>query len=430
MKRHEARRQHEKKLKKEENLVAKKFKATINKEIKPVQQEIKQVNEKIDGNSLLQPTPNTFEATSARMTTSYLAHEKTQKKATVAKKRKDFIQAIHHYTTRSYKELPQFFKFCLFKNNPQRFLVKGKRSEFIEPIKEPINFRGLVAEVTYFIGELGDTDRMVYLAILNEAIRHKEFVKEFGRIPFSMDELADKAGISDTGKRREIVEKSLERLQGTTLLFKHGTGGSLKERFHLIENYTSIEKVKVKDEVNERLNTIGSEQSKTLALDESIPDIFVTYFQKLQVQAEDLLAKFKSRTPQLTLITFNKHLMDAINGNEITTVDMWALQRLTRNSARALYLYLYDVSQWRTSKEPLEIPLLDLLQLMDLTPNTQTKNGTEYIWWKRSVEQVKDYLEEVNQVAQFVEHFEWLGEGEQTLLRVQLCDDVPQIYKF
>jgi hypothetical protein len=407
-----------------------KFKATISNEIKPIQQEIKKLNEKLAGVKLLQPAKGTLDETMARMQGGQLTHEKTQKKATVAKKRKDFIEAVHHYTKRSYKELPQFFKFCLFKNNPQRFLVQGKRSEFIEPIKEHIDFRGLVAEVTYFYGELGDTDRMVYLAILNEAIRHKEFVKEFGRIPFSMDELADKAGLSDTGKRREIVEESLKRLMRTELLFKHGTGGSLKERFHLIENYTSIEKVKVKDEVNERLNTIGSEQSKPLHLDESIPDVFVTYFQKLQGQAEGLLAKFKPRTPQLTLIIFNKHLMDAINGNEITTVDMWALQRLTRNSARALYLYLYDVSQWRTSKDPLEIPLLDLLQLMDLAPTIERKKDQEYKQWTRTIERVQELLEEVNQVAQFVEHFEWIGKGEQTILRVQLCKDVPQISKF
>lgn len=405
-----------------------KFKVTIGNEIKPLQQEIKKINEKLAGVKLLQPAKGTLDETLVRMQSGQSAHEKTQKKANVAKARKDFIQAVNHATKRAYKELPQFFKFCLFKNQPQRIPVKDRIGEYIRPIIENVNFRGLVAEVTYYEGELGDTDRMVYLAILNEAIRHKEFVKEFGRIPFSIDELAEKAGVANSGRRHEIVKESLRRLTRTTLLFKNGTGGAyLKDQFHLIEHHTSIEKVKVKDEVNERLNTIGSEQNKVLALAEEVPDVFVTYFKKLQGQAEDLLAKFKPRTAELTLVTFNKPLMDAINGHEITTVDMWALQRLTRNSARALYLYLYDVSQWRTSKEPLEIPLLDLLQLMDLTPNSHTKDGTDYIWWKRSIEQVKDYLEEVNQAAQFVEHFEWLGEGEETVLRVQLCDDVPQL---
>lgn len=409
-----------------------KFKATISNEIKPIQQEIKKYNEALAGVDLLKPVPTSLDATMTRMQKLNLVEAKTKKKAVVAKKRKDFIHAIHHPNKpRSYKELPQFFKFCLFKNKPRRFLTQGKVGEYIEPINEPINFRGMVAEVTYYEGELGDTDRMVYLAILNEAIRHKEFVKEFGRIPFSIDELAEKAGLATSGRRHEIVKESLRRLTRTTLLFKNGTGGAyLKDQFHLIEHYTSIEKVKVKDEVIERLNTIGSEQNKALALAEEVPDVFVTYFKTLQGQAEVLLAKFKPRTFELTLVTFNKPLMDAINGHEITTVDMWALQRLTRNSARALYLYLYDVSQWRTSKEPLEIPLLELLQLMDLTPNTNTKGGTEYIWWKHSVDQVKDYLEEVNQAAQFVEHFEWLGEGENTILRVQLSKDVPQIAKF
>lgn len=404
---------------------------TTSNEIKPIQQEIKKLNDDLAGVELLQPAPGSLEAITTSMQKGILRDAKTRKKAVVAKARKDFIQGINHATKRAYKELPQFFKFCLFKNQPRRFWVKGKRSEYIEPVIEPINFRGLVGEVTYFDGELGDTDRMVYLAILNEAIQHKEFVKEFGKIPFSMDELADKAGLANSGRRQEIVEECLIRLMRTELLFKNGTGGAyLKDRFHMIEHYTSIEKAKVKDEVNERLNTLGSEQNKTLSLEESAPDVFVTYFKKLQVQAEDLLTKFKPRTPQLTLVTFNKPLMDAINGHEITTVDMWALKRLTRNSARALYLYLYDVSQWRHSKEPLDIPLLELLQLMDLTPNINTKNGTEYIWWKHSVDQVKDYLEEVNQAAQFVEHFEWLGEGENTILRVQLCKDVPQISNF
>lgn len=408
-----------------------KFKVTIGNEIKPLQRELKKLNDQIDGVAQLQPALGSLDATMTRMQKGNLLESKTKKKAMTAKARKDFIEAIHHATKRAYKELPQFFKFCLFKNHPQRFLVKGKRSEFIEPIKEHIDFRGLVAEVTYYEGELGDTDRMVYLAILNEAIRHKEFVKEFGRIPFSKDELADKAGLANSGRREEMIKESLHRLTRTTLLFKNGTGGAhFTEQFHLIEHYTSIEKVKVKDEVNDRLNTIEGEQNKALALADEVPDVFVTYFKKLQGQAEDLLAKFKPRTAELTLITFNKPLMDAINGNEITTVDMWALQRLTRNSARALYLYLYDVSQWRDSTAPLEISLLELMQLMDLTPNTHTKDGVEYIWWKRSIEQVKDYLEEVNQVAQFIEHFEWIGEDENSVLRVQLSKDVLQISKF
>ena len=408
-----------------------KFKATISNELKPLQQDIKKINEAIAGVELLQPTPLSLEASFKRMQKSNLLEQKTKKKATVAQKRKDFIQAINHATRRSYKELPQFFKFCLFKNKPRRFLTQGKVGEYIEPINEPINFRGLVAEVTYYEGELGDTDRMVYLAILNEAIRHKEFVKEFGRIPFSIDELADKAGLANSGRREEIVKESLRRLTRTTLLFKNGTGGAhFTEQFHLIELYTSIEKVKVKDEVSERLNTIEGEQNKALALAEEVPDVFVTYFKKLQGQAEDLLAKFKPRTAELTLITFNKPLMDAINGNEITTVDMWALQRLTRNSARALYLYLYDVSQWRNSKEPLEIPLLDLLQLMDLAVTVDHKNGKDYPQWTRTTAQVQEIIEEVNQVAQFIEHFEWIGEGEQSILHVQLSKDVLQISRF
>ena len=237
-----------------------------------------------------------------------------------------------------------------------------------------------------------------------------------------------------TSKERsaqDMVEESLLRLMRTELLFKNRTGGAyLKDRFHLIQSYTSIEKAKVADEVNGRLNTMEGEQNKALSLDESVPDVFLSSFKKLQAQAEDLLAKFKPRTPQLTLVTFNQHLMNAINGHEITTVDMWALRRLTRNSARSLYLYLYDVSQWRDSSSPLEISLVELMQLMDLAPSVEEKNGVQYTRWKRTIEMVKEYLEEVNQAAQFVEYFDWLGEGENTVLLVQLCDDVPQISKF
>lgn len=408
-----------------------KKKTPLSEELKPAQKEIKKLNEKLAAVDLLQPDQKSLEASMNRMHSVILHREKNEHKATVAQKRKDFIQAINHATKRAYKELPQFFKFRLFKNQPQRIPVKDKQGEYLRPTVEPINFRGLVGEVTYFVGELGDTDRMVYLAILNESIRHKEFVKEFGRIPFSMDELADKAGLAESGRRAEIVEESLIRLMRTELFFKNGTGGAyLKDRFHLIEHYTSLEKAKAENEVNERLTNLQLENKNALVPAESGPDVFVTYFKTLQGQAEGLFAKFKPRTPQLTLITFNKPLMDAINGEEITTVDMWALQRLKTLGARSLYLYLYDVSQWRDSKKTLEIPLRDLMQLMDLKPNTSTKNGLEYTWWKHSVEQVKGYMEEVNQVAQFIEYFEWSGEGEQTLLQVQLCKDVPQISPF
>jgi hypothetical protein len=393
-----------------------------------LQETIKRLDQKQKQLSFLNETPKgDIDAVgiAARMHKSHLAFEKSAVLGQLSQPREQVISAFHQYTKRAYKELPQLFKFCLFKNKPKRFFVKeevakGKVCEYIVPVKEHINFRGMVAEVTYYEGELGDTDRMVYLAILNEAIKHKEFVKEFGRIPFSVDELADKAGLSKSGRRHEIVSDALRRLQTTNLLFKNGTGGvRLKERFHLIETYTSIEKTKEENNVEEHINKIELQLSPN--------DVMVRYVEKLKIQAQELLAKFKPRTPHLMLVTFNKPLMEAINGDEITTVDMWALQHLTRLSARTLFLYLYDLSQWRDSQEPVEISLTDLMKLMDLHPNVQTINGKEYILWNRSVELVKDIFDEVNQVAKFIQYFDWLGEGENTVLRVRLADEVLQI---
>jgi hypothetical protein len=388
-----------------------------------LQETIKRLDQKQKQLSFLNETPKgDIDAVgiATRMHKSHLAFEKSAALGQLSQPREQVIRAFHQYTKRAYKELPQLFKFCLFKNKPRRFIVQGKVSEFIEPIKEHINFRGMVAEVTYYEGELGDTDRMVYLAILNEAIKHKEFVKEFGHIPFSVDELADKAGLSKSGRRHEIVSDALRRLQTTNLLFKNGTGGvRLKERFHLIETYTSIEKTKEENNVEEHINKIELQLPPN--------DVMVQYVEKLKIQAQELLAKFKPRTPHLMLVTFNKPLMEAINGDEITTVDMWALQHLSRLSARTLFLYLYDLSQWRTSHEPVEIPLADLMTLMDLQPNIQTKNGKEYIWWKYSVDLVKNIFDEVNHVAKFIQYFDWLGEGENTVLRVRLSDEVLQI---
>jgi hypothetical protein len=334
--------------------------------------------------------------------------ELVTKKAALAQARHEFIQGVQHLTRRAYKELPHFFKFCLFKTRPRRFKTQGRAGEFIEPIKETIDFRGIQAQVTYFQGELGDTDRLVYLAILNEAIRHKEFVCEFGKIPFSLSELADKAGFSSCHHRKEWVEESLDRLRHTSVHFSSGFGEfRFKDQFHLIESASTLEKVKVVDEVRARLTT--------------------TREQALLEQANTLLEKFKPRTPKLMLVKFNEPLMEALQGHQITTVDMWALSRLSGNPARSLYLYLWDVSQWRDSPEPLELSLLELLTLMDLTLSTYTKNGKEYARWKRAKEQAEATLNEVNQVAQFIDWLEWQGENENTRLVIKLSKDTLQI---
>jgi hypothetical protein len=391
--------------------------------ISALQQELKEVDGKLKKVNHLNEAPKEdgIDAVGivARMHKSSLSHQKTDLLSELAPIRNDFIQSIHHFTRRAYKELPQFCKFRLFKNQPQRITMKDKKGEYIRPITEPINFRGLVAEVTYYEGELGDTDRMVYLAILNEAIRHKDFVKQFGKIPFNLDELADKAGFSHaSNQRREWVLQSLNRLQSTNLKFYHGAGNLTgQDHFHLIESHYSLEKSTFAGEVSEKIKGL-----------ELYPrDPFLLYMDKVKEQAEQLLAKFKPRTPRITLVKFNEPLTNAICSDEITTVDMWALQKLDRLSSRSLFLFLYDLSQWRNSKEPLELSLRELMELMDLTPNVQIKNGKKYIWWKYSVELVKEIFAEVNRVAQFIQYFDWLGEGEATVLKVRLSDEVLQM---
>lgn len=403
----------------------------MKKPLSSLQDDLKKLDEEAKGASHLNQE-NPLLAPIARALQSRLLDDKAKKKSELARARQDFIEGIHQVTKRAYKELPHFFKFCLFKTTPRRVRVVGKRGEFIQPVKaaiefrglpgvssEPerlpehavkatIDFRGIKAEVIYFDGELGDRDRMVYLAILNEAIRHKEFVKEFGKIPFSMNELADKAGFSSSHQREEWVEESLTRLMRTEVHFLNGFGDfRFKGRFHLLESYYTLEKVKVTDEVKARLKT---------AREQALID-----------QANALLEKFKPRTPKLTLVKFNEPLMEAIQGHQITTVDMWALKRLSGNPARSLYLYLWDVSQWRRSQEPFELSLTELLTLLDVTLPVDHKGEKEYLRWKRARDYAEEVVKEVNQVAQFLDWYEWEGEQEQTRLRLKLSQDTLQI---
>ncbi len=372
-----------------------------------LQGELKQLQE--TGTAFAQHKTDDFaEGCMARARQRSVEDEQQRQRLEIAAVRRGFIQAVQHATRRAYKELPHFFKFRLFKTTPRRFPVR-ESIEFKGPnIEEHVDFRGIKAEVTYFDGELSDKDRMVYLAILNEAIRHKEYVREFGKIPFSMNELADKAGFSRSHQREEWVEECLNRLMKTDVYFKNSFGDfKFRDRFHLIERYYTIEKVKVTNEVQERLLT--------------------PHEQALSDQAQALLDKFKPRTPKLTLVKFNEPLMEAILGNQITTVDMWALQRITGNPARALYLYLWDISQWRTSKEPLELLLTELLTIMDLKPNLDNQEEKEYLRWKRAKDHAEETLREVNQVAQFIDWVKWEGEKEHTRVKIQLSNVILQI---
>lgn len=319
-------------------------------------------------------------------------------------------------TRRAYKELPQLFKFRLFKNKPRRIPITDKRGEYIRPIKETILFQNIHADVTYYEGELGDTDRMVYLAILNEAIRHKDFVREFGWVPFTISELADEIGLPKTSHRRyDLVAESLERLNKTALTVFAGFGNKTEwdRKFFLIQELIS----------NERSRVIEDVETRLLKLPAHVPDPH----QATREQAKELLGKFDPKTTRLTLIKFNETLMQAINSNEITTIDMWTLRALSRNSARTLFLYLYDASQWRTSQEPLSLTVPELQHLLDIHPVVETKEGKEYIRWTPFFDLINEILREVNDLSKFIDWFSWSGERESAVLYLRLSDSVLQI---
>ena len=345
-----------------------------------------------------------------KMRANALTQEKQKKLAELAYMKETYLKAQRYYTPRAYKELPYFFKFCLFKPNPRRQVRKEFNGEtYIKEIKSTVDFKDIQAEITYYSGELGDRDRMVFLAVINEAKRHQEFVEEFKKIPFTLDEIANKAGFPQSGRRRQWVFESLERLYQTDLLFKNTFGKfKFKDHFRLLERHTTIEKIKVSKEINKRVKLINES--------------------KLLEQSETMLAKFKPRTHKLTLVKFNEPLMDAILDGHVTTIDMWSLQHLKTANERTFYLYLYDISQWRHSSAPLEIKLTDIITLLDLKPHIITSSkGKEYTNWKRTKDQIDNIISRIGQIAKFIVWHEWEGEKKDTFLKIKLSNEVLQI---
>lgn len=401
------------------------------RQLKGLQRHLNTLREQALGLSQLH-SKDYFEGARLRDQKRRVQDELATTRGTLATMREDLITASHHDISRAYKELPHFFKFCLFKNQPKRVLVQDKMGEYIRPIHEAIDFRGIHAEVDYFRGELGGPDRMVYLAILNEAIQHKEFVWEFGYIPFSTQELATKAGFSKTShQRQEWVSEALKRLTSTEITFQAGLSPDsplLHRTLHLVQEVVTLGRKKLVDQVEGRVRAIQQgKPMRSFPHVEPTHDAVLRQMEQLATQANQQLDKLSDFAPHVTLVKFNEPLMRAINGHEITTVDLWSLQKLSRHSARALFLFLYDISQWRQSEKALSLPIGELLQILDLSLAVDHKHGKDYPRWNRTRDLIGEYFEEVNQYAKFLEKFEWVGEEEHSVLEVVLSDKTLQI---
>jgi len=338
-----------------------------------------------------------------------LLKEKNFHMLRLASLKEDNIKNIHHPYDRAYKELFHFFKFPLIKRRPQtKYFVTSEGQKQIEPFTECISFQGIELEVTYYGGQLGDPDRMVWLAVMNNGIRHLDFVKEFGWIPYPTTNIARDAGL---GKRTSHVSKSLEKLRMTDIKFKTPFGGfAYKGGFHMIDTVQTIETRDLKSKVSTKI------KSKHPVADKFFID-----------QAQRMMAAIKPRTPKLNLISYHRNLMDAITANHITTIDHWSVNKLSDVGEKNLYFYFYDVAQWHKSPTPKKIHILELLDLADLKLHIIKRKGKEYPEWKRAKDQIETFLKNIKAVGKFTLYWEWVGEKENTFLHICLSKKVSQI---
>jgi len=320
------------------------------------------------------------------------------------------IKNIDHDYDRAYKELFHFFKFPLVKRRPQtKYFINDLGQKQIQPFTEYINFQGVELEVTYYGGELGDPDRMVWLAVMGNAIRYLDFVKEFGWIPYSTANIARDAKF---GSQTSKVSKSLRKLRLTDVEFKTPFGGFAYDSggFHMIDTVKPIIVKKLKAQIYEKI------ESKDPVKDKLFID-----------QAQKILYSIQPRTPKINLVSFHKSLMDAIVKNQITTVDNWALNRLSDVGEKTLFLYFYDVAQWWKSNTPKRINLLEIMDLSDIKLHFRKAKGKEYPEWKRAKDQIETFLGNIKSVAKFIIRWEWVGEKENTWLHVYIDKNAKQI---
>ncbi len=342
--------------------------------------------------------------------TKNLLNERRRHVLRLASIKEDNIKSIDHPYDRAYKEPFHFFKFPLIKRRPRGIIEKKIDGKiYIEKLVEHINFQGVELDVTYYAGELGDQERMVWLAVMNNGIRHLDFVKEFGWIPYSTANIARDANLGYSNRIKGT--KSLDKLQKTFVEFNSPFGSFMyKGAFHMID---SVGTIKIKD--------LRAHVKKIIASKNIITD------KALIEQAQRILDGIKPRTPKINLLSFHRNLMDAIIANQITTVDNWSMNKLSDVGERTLFLYFYDIAQWYKSHTPKKVNIFELMALADLKLHIIKRKGKEYINWKRTIKQIETFMNNVKSEGKFILRWEWIGEKENTWLHIYLDKDARQI---
>ncbi len=244
---------------------------------------------------------------------------------------------------------------------------------------------------------------------MNNGIRHLAFVQEFGWIPYSRTDIARDAGLGE--KRAPHVSKSLEKLRLTDVKFKTPFGNfAYNGAFHMIDTVKTSKTKDLKAQVDKRI------KSKNIITDKVLID-----------QAQEILGGIKPKTPKINLLSFHRTLMDAIIANQITTIDYWSVNKLSDVGEKNLYFYFYDIAQWYKSHTPKKINIFELLDLTDTKLQIRKAKGKEYINWKRTINQIETFINNVKSEGKFIIRWEWIGEKENTWAHVFLNKDARQI---
>lgn len=299
-----------------------------------------------------------------------------------AMKKEGVIRSVRHISARAYKELPHFFKFSLFKPRPRPATeVKDSTGRVMQSkYQDSIKMNGIDAEVTYYGGELGSRERRVFFSIINQAIEGRDFLEKHGFVVMPYDKIVTDCDFDVTDHHRfDRVKESIEKLRLTDIKFNNSFGEfQFSSAFHLINSVTTISLKEFLARVEEVDSNPGAGKK---ALD------------RFQI---------KSRTPKITIVKFNDPLIEAILGNQISTVDMWALNCLDGDTVTEnLFLHLWDISQWKKQKEHRE-RIGDLLKISGLQMVTVQRGNKIYPSWRRACSQLELHLKKAMEVAKFL----------------------------
>ncbi len=116
-----------------------------------------------------------------------------------------------------------------------------------------------------------------------------------------------------------------------------------------------------------------------------------------------------------------------IIANQITTIDYWSVNKLSDVGEKNLYFYFYDIAQWYKSDTPKKINIFELVDLADTKLQVRKAKGKEYINWKRTINQIETFINNVKSEGKFIIRWEWVGEKENTWAHVFLNKDARQI---